>query len=130
LNIVKNAGVMKKQHAIQLIQYSEKIWDKILLNRISEKDLYEIYCIVIKDYANTSSVKTKLTKIIYKIEDFNYLKEMCLITRDFSLVNEILPKISSQSLLNTLKKERPDLEVHIKSRQRMNPNSILFIDDD
>lgn len=121
---------MKKQHAIQLIQCSEKIWDKVLLIKINEKDLYQIYCIVIKDYSDISNIKPRLTKIIQKIEDQQLLREMCIITKNFSLINEILPKISSQSLLNSIKKQRPDLEPHIKSRQQMNLNSILFIDED
>lgn len=118
------------QISISLIQCPENTWKKYFLATFPEDLLARVYCDVVKEYKEYSAIAIKCEMIINSINDQEFLKEMCLVTYYYPFINEILLRINSYSCLDTIRKERSDLETHINSRIKLCSNSLLFISED
>ena len=113
--------------SINLIQCPIKTWQKYFVHSFTEDVLAQVYIDVIKEYKDYPSIERKCILLIEHVNDYSLLKEMCIHSKHFAFINEILLKLNSYSHLKEIKESRPDLETHVSNRIRLCTNSILFI---
>lgn len=102
----------------------------ILIKLLSDKDLYEVFCELQSNVELNDISQEKSSQIVEKINNQEILKNMAIKAKYYPVVSSVLGKITVYGSLLEIKKERPDLKIHILGRMEYVENSVKFILDD